>query len=150
MLLKLWPIIRFQLDQFLDESSIFVDLIDCILQQRRSCFLPSWSLLFSLFPGRIHSSCVSPQVFLFLFCKHCKILPKPDNLVGSLHIPSGNFSPCGPGPFHHSWHMSFVLFRLPCGVHIFSFRSTYGVLVRASQPSQDNSQFSPLWKYGAG
>ena len=30
MLLKLWPIIRFQLDQFLHESSIFVLLIDCI------------------------------------------------------------------------------------------------------------------------
>ena len=30
MLLKLWPIIRFQLDQFLHECSIFVVLIGCI------------------------------------------------------------------------------------------------------------------------
>ena len=56
------------------------------VQQRSSCFLSCSSLQFSLLPGRTHSSCVSPQLFPFLLCKHRKILRKPDDLVGSLHM----------------------------------------------------------------
>ena len=37
------------------------------VQQRRYCFLPCRSLQISFLPGRRHSSCVSPQVFAFLF-----------------------------------------------------------------------------------
>ena len=56
------------------------------VQQRRSCLLPCRSLQFSLLPGRKHSSCVSCQVFPFLFCKHCKTLGKLDDFVGNLHV----------------------------------------------------------------
>ena len=37
------------------------------VQQRHSCFLLCRSLQFSLLPRRTHSSCISPQVFPFLF-----------------------------------------------------------------------------------
>ena len=37
------------------------------VQHRRSCFLPYSSLQLSLLPGRTYSSCVLPQLFLFLF-----------------------------------------------------------------------------------
>ena len=79
MLLKLWPIIHFQLDQLLHECSIFAVLIVriCSPCKRHNCFLPCSSRQFSLLPGRIHSSCVSPQAFPFLFWKHHKILHKP-------------------------------------------------------------------------
>ena len=35
------------------------------MQQRHSCFLPYSSLQFFSLPGRKHSSCVSPQLFIF-------------------------------------------------------------------------------------
>ena len=56
------------------------------VQLRRSYFLSYSSLQFSLLPGRTQSSCVSPQLFIFIFCKHHNILRKPDDLVGSLHM----------------------------------------------------------------
>ena len=56
------------------------------VQQRRSCFRLYSSLQFFLLPGRKHSSCVSPQLFLFLFSKQRKIFHKPGDLVGSLHM----------------------------------------------------------------
>ena len=77
------------------------------VQQRWSCFLLCRVLLFSLLPGRTHTSCVSPQVFPLLFCKQHKILCKPDDLVSNLHIEfsSNNLPPCGLCPFPHIWHM---------------------------------------------
>ena len=72
------------------------------VQQRRSCFRPGRSLQFSLLTERTHSSCVSPQLYPFRFCKQRKILRKPDDLLGNLHneFLSSNFPPRGPGPFH--------------------------------------------------
>ena len=70
------------------------------IQWRHSYFHPCWPLIFSLLPGKMHSSCVSPQVFLFLFCRLHKILPKPGDFVGSSHIyfPSSSLHPYGLGP----------------------------------------------------
>ena len=134
MVFKLWPIICFQLDSFHHECSIFVVFIGC------SCFLPCSSLQFSLFPVRPYSSCVSPQVFPFLFCKHRKILHKLDDLVVNFHLefPSSNLPPSGPGPFHSIWYMFVVLYGLPFGVHIFGFWSTSGALGCTAWLSQDN------------
>ena len=64
------------------------------VQQSHSCFLSCRSLQFSLLPGRTHFSCVSPQVFPFLFCKHYKIWQKPVDLVGSLHIQFPSMKTC--------------------------------------------------------
>ena len=61
---------------------------------------------------------------------------------------SCNLPERGPGPFHRVWHMSVVLFRLPCGVHIFGIWSTSGELGRTVQLSQDNSRSSPRWECG--
>ena len=93
------------------------------MEQRRNCFLPCSSLQFSLLPEKTHFSCVSPQVFPFPFCKHRKILHKPNDFVGSLHIEfaTSNLPSRGPGPFHCISHMSVVLYRLLYGVHIFGF-----------------------------
>ena len=54
------------------------------------------------------------------FCKRRKMLHKPDDFVGSLHIefsPS-SLRPRGLGPFHCIWHMTVVFRRLPFSVHI--------------------------------
>ena len=56
------------------------------VQLRHSCFRSYRSQLFSLLPGKTHSSWFSPQVFLFLFCRLCKILCKLGDFVGSSHI----------------------------------------------------------------
>ena len=157
LFLKFKPIIRFQLDQFLYNSSISVILIDCIcplVQQRCSFFCPCRYQLFSLLQGKTHSSYVSPQVYLFLFCRLCKILCKQGDFVGTLHIsfPSSNLPPYGPrpGPFHCIWHMWVVLYRLPCGVHTFGIWSISGELGLTVQPSLHNSQSSPPWECGVG
>ena len=62
------------------------------VQQKRSCFLPCSSLQFSLLPGKTHYSCVSPQLFLFHFCKQRKIMYKLDDLVGSFKQSSSTWS----------------------------------------------------------
>ena len=121
------------------------------VKQRHSCFLPCSSLQFSWLPGGTYSTCFTSSISFSFFCKGCKILCKTDNLVASLHIsfPSSNLPWCGLGPFHHIWHISVVLYRLPSGVHIFGNWSTSGALERTVQLSQDNRQSSPPWEYGA-
>ena len=120
VLLKLWPIIGFLLDQFLLECSIFV-VIDFI---RPPCnggvatfshIAPYNSLWFQ--EGNILLVFNLNYSFFFL----AQDLFKPDDLVGSLHIEflSSNHPPHGPGPFHRIWHSSVVLYRLPCSVQIF-------------------------------
>ena len=87
----------YQLDQFLYKCSIFVVLISYI---RPPCnrgvvvFLPCSSLQFSLLPERTYSTCVSPQVFRFLFCKQRNILRAVlISFKQSSSTWSGSFSP---------------------------------------------------------
>ena len=87
-----------------------------------------------LLPERTHASCVSPQVY-FLFCKHCKILRKPNDLVGNLHIEfASSYLPSGSGLFT-AFGTCVVLYRLPCGIHIFGIWSTSGALERTARLS---------------
>ena len=123
MLLKLWSIIGFQLEQFLHKCSIFAVVIGSI---RPPCnggiaafshIAPYNSPSFQ--EGNI-SLVFDLNNFFFLLGKQYKFLRKPDDLVGSLHIVFllSNLPLHGPCPFHRIWSMSVVLYRLPCGVQI--------------------------------
>ena len=154
MLPKLWLIIHFQLVQFLHVCSIFVVLIGCV---RPPCirgvavFYHIGPYSFPCFQEGHIPLLLHLEYFLLFSCKHRKILRKPDDLIGSLHIEfaSSNLPSNGPGPFHRIWHMSVVLSRLPCSVHISGIWSTSGALGRTAQLSQDNIRSSPPWEYGA-
>ena len=54
-------------------------------------------------------------------------LNKPDGLVGSLGISFhwNTFLPIGLGPFYRTLHMSVVVCKPPCGVHIFIFKASH-------------------------
>ena len=96
------------------------------VQRRRSCPLPYSSPKLSQLPGRKYS-CVWPQQFLLPGKQH-KLLRKPDDPVGSLHIEFllSNLTLHGLGPFYRIWNMSVVLHRPPRGVQISDTCSTSG------------------------
>ena len=130
LFLESQPIIRFYLDHFFHESSIFVIFIDCIhfLCNRSVAVFAHSYTYYSLLPGKTHSSCVSPQICLFLFCRLQKILCKLGDFVGSSHlisfkqsssIWSGSFSPhlahvCHP-PHVSLWCPYFWHLKHLCG-----------------------------------
>ena len=122
MLLKLWPIIWFQMDQIHHKSSVFISLVDWIhsaCNRSMGIFSHKGSTIFLA---------SMKYTFPFLFYRHHKILHKLDGLVGSLNIwfLLSNLPPCGLGSFHPTWHMSVVLGRPPYGIHIFYIWSTSG------------------------
>ena len=120
MLLKLWPIIGFQLEQFLHKCSIFGVVIGFIHPPCNggiaafSHIAPYNSPNFQ--KGNISLVFDLNNFFFFLVDN----TSKPDDLVGSLHIEFllSNLPLHDPGPFHRIWNMSVGLYRLPCGVQI--------------------------------
>ena len=148
VLLKFWPIIGFQLDQFLHECSIFVVVIGSIrppcnrdvaaLSNIAPHNSPSFQegnipLVFNLdyfffFLVNSARSCVSRMILLAVCtCNFFQVI--------FLHVVRVRFTAFG------TW--------LLCGVHIFGIWSTSGELGRTAQLSQDNSWSSPRWEYGA-
>ena len=83
--LNLWPIIQFQLDQFLNENLIFILLSDCIFPLcNRGVFSPMSDPTILLASWRDTFLVFYYKYFLFFFYRCHKILSKLDGLVCNL------------------------------------------------------------------
>ena len=133
-------IIRFSLDQFVQESSISVILTDCIrppCNRGVSVFTHIGTYYFSCFEERHIPLVFHLRYLFFYFCRIRKILRKPSDFVGGSHIllPSSDL-----------WSRSFlpdlcvVLFRLLCRVHTFGIWSTSVKLGCTVQPFLHNRE----------
>ena len=154
VLLKLWPIIRFQMGQFPYECSIFVVFIGCI---RPSCnrsvavFSHVGPYSFPCFQKGYIPLVFHLKYFFFFFVNIARSCES--RMIFSVVCTSNFFQAIFP----HLVRVLFTVFGIclssstgfPVVTIFFGIWSTSGELGRTAQLSQNNSWYLPPWEYGA-
>ena len=148
VLLRLKPIIRFQLNQSFYQSSTYCLYWIHPACNRDECFLPYRTLLFSLLPRRLFVLCFTCNIsfnFFFFFYRCHITLNKPDGFVDNLEILFiWALFLCVVWVLSAAiLHMSVVHCKT-CDVHIFDIWSTSEVLGYIVEVSS----WPSLWEYG--